>query len=50
MIDVKSIEILNGAICPLRETSKDNHDGNDFYMTNSELNVYITPATNLAKL
>jgi hypothetical protein len=39
MIDVKSIEILNGAICPLKETSKYNHDGNDFYMTNSELSV-----------
>jgi len=39
MIDFKNIEVLNSSICPLKETSKDNNDGADFYMTNSMLNV-----------
>jgi hypothetical protein len=39
MINVKSIKIFSEAICSLRKTSKDNHDSNDFYMTNSALSV-----------
>ena len=39
MIDVKSMGILNDSVCPLRETSKYNYGGNDFYMTNSTLSV-----------
>jgi len=35
MFDVKSIEILNNSICPLKETSKNNLG----YMTNSMLDV-----------
>jgi len=39
MIDVKTIPILNSSICSLKETSKDDHDGVDRYMTNSVLDV-----------
>ena len=39
MIDVKSIGIFNEAFRSLRETSKYNPNGNDSYMTNSDLKV-----------
>jgi len=39
MIDVKNVGILDSSICSLKETSKDNHDGTDCYMTNSMLPV-----------
>jgi hypothetical protein len=39
MNDIKNIEILNNAFCPMKETSLDNHDGNLFYITESMINV-----------
>lgn len=39
MIDFSSIKIFNDNIATLKETSKDNHDGNYKYMTESTLNV-----------
>lgn len=39
MIDIKSIDILNHAMCSLRDTSKDNHDGNDIFLTDSMISV-----------
>ncbi|GMQ58652.1 hypothetical protein AN1V17_30470 [Vallitalea sediminicola] len=39
MIDIEDIELLKRNISTLKETSKDNHDGDDFYMTQSSLPV-----------
>ena len=39
MIDVMSIDILSSAMCSLKETSKDNHDGTDYYLTDSMISV-----------
>ena len=39
MIDVKKIELLNTSMCTLMETSRDNHDGVDYYLSDSKLKV-----------
>ena len=39
MIDINNIDILKKSICPINETSIDNHDGNVIYMTDSSLDV-----------
>lgn len=39
MIDIKSIDILNQAMCSLKDTSKDNHDGTDIFLTESMIPV-----------
>jgi hypothetical protein len=39
MSDFERIGILKDSTCTLKETSRDNHDGNDFYMTSSLLKV-----------
>jgi hypothetical protein len=39
MIDIKSIDILKNAMCPLKDASKDNHDGTDIYLTESVIPV-----------
>ena len=36
MTDLDSIEIFRNNITELKETSKDNHDGNDVFMTRSK--------------
>lgn len=39
MIDINSFDILSHAMCSLRDTSKDNHDGNDIFLTDSMIPV-----------
>lgn len=39
MIDVEKIEFLKNNLSTLKETSKDNHNGNDEFMTLSSMQV-----------